>query len=410
MSQTKEIANDGFPGFDRIQDVLESVRLGACVLVVDDERRENEGDLICAAEMATPQAIHFMAARGKGLICLAMEKLQADKLGLSRMPRRGTVDKFDTAFLESVDAAEGVTTGISSDDRVRTIQACIHQAAQPSDVRIPGHVFPLEAMKGGVLERPGHTEAAIDLARLAGLKPAGVICEVIRDDGEMARLPDLIEFAKEENLKIISVADLIAYRQQTETLIEPEEEITLPTRYGEYRLRMYRSKIDDAVHLALIMGDPHDEEAPLVRVHSECFTGDVLGSLRCDCGDQLDEALRAVADEGHGVILYMKQEGRGIGLPHKIKAYALQEKGMDTVEANEHLGLPADLRDYAISAQMLTDIGIHQCRLLTNNPDKITGLNRYGITITERIPLQGATNPHNARYLATKKDKMGHLI
>ena len=410
MTNTKEITNDEFPGFDRVQDVLEAIRQGEAVLVVDDERRENEGDLICAAEKATPEMIHFMASRGKGLICLALEKQQANLLGLSRMARRGTVDKFDTAFLESVDGVDGVTTGISSDDRARTIQVCIDEQVGPASVRIPGHVFPLEAMKGGVLERPGHTEAATDLARLAGLKPAGVICEVIREDGDMARLPDLMDFAKSENLKITSVADLIAYRQQTETLIEAEEEIGLPTKYGDFRLRMYRSKIDDVVHLALFIGKPDEQDAPLVRVHSECFTGDVLGSLRCDCGDQLGESLRAVAKEGHGVVLYMKQEGRGIGLPHKIKAYALQEQGMDTVEANEHLGLPADLRDYAICAQMLTDLGIHQCRLLTNNPEKIRGLNRYGIAVTERVPVQGGVNPHNERYLETKKNKMGHML
>lgn len=401
----------GLPSqLDPVAEVLSAIGQGHCVLVVDDERRENEGDLICAADRVTPSLINFMAVQGKGLICLALGPQQVEKLGLSRMGRRGRNDRYDTAFLESVDAAQGISTGISAADRSLTIRACIDAEASPGSLRVPGHVFPLEAMDGGVLSRPGHTEAAVDLARLAGCHPSGVICEVMRDDGEMARLPELLAMARKFDLKVTSVADIVAYRHATELLVHCEEEVDLPTRFGSFRLRIYTNAIDDASHLALVKGQPQNQDAPLVRVHSECFTGDVLGSLRCDCGEQLADSMQRIEEEGHGVVLYMRQEGRGIGLPSKIKAYALQDQGMDTVEANEHLGLPADLRDYALSAQILSDLGVHQCRLLTNNPAKVQGLNQSGIEVLERVPVKGIPNPHNERYLETKKTRMGHLL
>lgn len=410
MQQTVENDVGRVSVFDPMEEVLAAIGAGETVVVVDDERRENEGDLICAAEHAGPAAIQRMATQGRGLICLALDYVRVKQLGLSRMARRGRTDEYDTAFLESVDAAERITTGISAEDRSATIQACIDPDANSDSVRVPGHVFPLAAVDGGVLVRPGHTEAAVDLARLAGCMPAGVICEVLKEDGSMARLPDLLDYARREGLKITSVADLIIYRQNTETLIQEVESIGLPTRHGEFVMKLYTHTLNGQSHLALVKGDPAGQASPLVRVHSECFTGDILGSLRCDCGDQLAESLRAIEQEGHGVVLYMRQEGRGIGLPEKIKAYALQDRGLDTVEANEHLGLPADLRDYAFSAQMLRQLGISSCRLMTNNPDKISGLQLYGIEISERVAVQGAMNPHNERYLETKKQRMGHIL
>ncbi|NKB24185.1 MAG: bifunctional 3,4-dihydroxy-2-butanone-4-phosphate synthase/GTP cyclohydrolase II [Kiritimatiellae bacterium] len=407
MGKVNQIQRD--QPFDNIDDVIDALRRGELVIVTDDEKRENEGDLICAAEKVTSETINFMVTHGRGLICVSMEQDQLIQLGLSRMVSRGD-DAFRTAFMESVDANDGVTTGISAFDRAQTIKVLIDEKSTPHDITSPGHIFPLEAKKGGVLRRAGHTEAATDLARLAGFKSAGVICEIIRDDGNMARLPDLISFAQKHNLKITSVADLVAYRQQHEKLIKLEGTTQLPTDFGTFDLKMYHSFLDQTHHLVLTMGDPVHQDAPLVRVHSECLTGDVFGSLRCDCGSQLQAALGRISQEGHGVIVYMKQEGRGIGLANKIHAYALQDKGFDTVEANKQLGLDADLRDYGISAQILNDLGLKRIQLITNNPQKIAGLERYGIEVTKRIPIKLPNTPHNERYLETKKSKMGHLL
>lgn len=396
--------------FDSIEAAVAAIARGEMVVVVDDERRENEGDLILAAEKITPEAVNFMARNGCGLICVALEHDQLTRLGLSRMIPRGDGDPFRTAFMESVDARHGISTGISAHDRARTISLLVNPHTTPADLMRPGHVFPLEAMEGGVLRRPGHTEAAVDLARLAGLHPSGVICEILREDGQMARRPELFAFARRHNLRIITVNAIAQHRRRTETLIELEEEIKLPTEFGEFRMRMYHSRIERKHHLALIMGEPGAATSPLVRVHSECLTGDAFGSLRCDCGSQLQVALRMIADAGHGVLLYLRQEGRGIGLEQKIRAYALQEEGLDTVEANEQLGFEADARDYAIAAQMLRDIGVRACRLLTNNPRKVSGLETYDIDITERVPLVRPPTSHNRRYLETKRAKLGHLI
>lgn len=396
--------------FDPLPEVLAALSRGELVLVADDERRENEGDLIVAAEKVTPAHINFMAKFGRGLICIAMEREPLARLGLSRMVPRGAGDPFRTAFMESVDARFGISTGISAPDRARTVSVLVSDASTAADLVRPGHMFPLEAVEGGVLRRAGHTEAAVDLCRLAGLKPAGVICEVLRDDGHMARLEELIPFARQHNLKVTSVAAIVQHRRQTEKLIELEEEINFPTDLGLFRLRMYRSIMDEKRHLALIMGEPARQTSPAVRVHSECLTGDAFGSLRCDCGPQLRTAMEMIAHEQQGVLLYMRQEGRGIGLDQKIRAYALQEEGLDTVEANEQLGFEADGRDYSLAAQMLLDIGVTQCRLITNNPLKISGLETYGVAVTERIPLHAGASVHNARYMETKKAKMGHLI
>ncbi len=393
-----------------IEDALAAIADGRMIVVVDDENRENEGDIVVAAEKVTDKTINFMAMHGRGLICTALTPERLDYLGLARMRNINEGDKFNTAFMESVDAREGVTTGISAGDRARTIQLLVSPEATRRDFVSPGHTFPLAARDGGVLRRAGHTEAAVDLAHLAGLAPAGVICEILRDDGQMARLPDLTVFAKKHGLCIISVADLIAYRRRREKLVRFVRKINLPTAFGDFTLHLYESITDGDHHLALVMGEPKAGDVTLVRVHSECLTGDALGSLRCDCGGQLKTAMQMVADEGNGVIVYMRQEGRGIGLANKIHAYELQDQGMDTVEANEHLGFEADLRDYGLGAQILADLGLHRIRLLTNNPRKIIGLEGYGLHVVERVPLILAEGKHSTRYLQTKKNKLGHLI
>ncbi len=396
--------------FDSIEEVIEAVRRGHLVVIVDDQRRENEGDLVAAAEKAGARAVNFMATHGRGLICVALTAGRLARLRIGRAATRHEGGRFQTAFMESVDARRGVTTGISARDRARTIRALVDERSRPEDLVSPGHVFPLEARDGGVLRRAGHTEASVDLARLAGLKPAAVICEVMRADGQMARLPDLRRFAARHRLKIASVADLIAWRRHRERLVACVQTTSLPTEFGVFQLKLYRSEPDGKEHLALSMGDPAQERAALVRVHSECLTGDVFGSLRCDCGAQLRAAMQRVAAEKSGVVLYMRQEGRGIGLANKIHAYALQDKGLDTVQANLRLGFSADLRDYGIGAQILADLGLKNIRLMTNNPRKIIGLQAYGIRIVERIPVVLPANPHNRLYLKTKKKKMGHWL
>ncbi len=393
-----------------IENAIAAIAAGRMIVVVDDANRENEGDLVIAAETIDDQAVNFMATHGRGLICTALTSDRLAALGLSPMRPINNGDKFQTAFMESVDARQGVTTGISAADRAHTIKRLVDPDATRHDFISPGHTFPLEARNGGVLRRAGHTEAAVDLARLAGLAPAGVICEILRDDGQMARLPDLQEFAAKHGLDIISVADLIAYRRRQEILVRFLRKIKLPTAIGDFNLHLYESITDGDHHLALVMGDPAAVDAPLVRVHSECLTGDALGSLRCDCGLQLDSAMRMVAEAGAGVIVYMRQEGRGIGLANKIHAYELQDQGMDTVEANEHLGFEADLRDYGLGAQILSDLGLHRIRLLTNNPRKVIGLEGYGLHIVERLPIIQPEGQHSARYLQTKKLKLGHLL
>ncbi len=396
---------------DGIDVVLGAIRKGEMVIVTDDETRENEGDLVMAAERVTDSAINFMVTHGRGLICAAMTHDRLAQLQIGPMPRTGDGDTHGTAFMETVDVKHGTTTGISAPDRARTIQALLDESNTRRDFLSPGHTFPLQAREGGVLRRAGHTEAAVDLARLAGLKPAGVICEILREDGQMARFAELRVFAKKHNLKMTSVRQLIAWRQQREKLIEKVETIQLPTLHGLFTLKLYRSILDGDHHLALIMGDSTSFECPLVRVHSECLTGDVFGSQRCDCGDQLHHAMAMVAKEGAGVILYMRQEGRGIGLANKIHAYALQQnQGLDTVEANERLGFAADLRDYGIGAQILADLGLRRIRLITNNPRKVVGLEGYGLEIAERVPIVTPSSEHSHRYLQTKKDKMGHLL
>ena len=393
-----------------IGEAVEALRRGEMIIVVDDEKRENEGDLVAAAEIITPETINFMAKNGRGLICVAMEGERLANLGLSRMVPVDDGDRFRTAFMQSVDARKGVSTGISAYDRARTIRVLLSDDSGPDDLIRPGHVFPLEAVKGGVLRRTGHTEASVDLVREAGLKPAGVICEILREDGKMARLPELLKYAASYKLPVVSIADLVAYRRRKEKLIEFERKVQLPTAAGLFELYLYKSLLDDKHHLALVMGHPADQPSALVRVHSECLTGDVFGSLRCDCGLQLHASMKMVAKEGHGVILYMRQEGRGIGLAKKIHAYELQEGGLDTVEANEQLGFDADLRDYGIGAQILADLGLHKIRLITNNPKKMIGLKGYGLELVERVPLVFPSTPHNKRYLETKKIKMGHLL
>ncbi len=396
--------------FDAIEDVLRDLAEGKIVIVTDDADRENEGDLVMAAEKTTPEAINFMAKHGRGLICAPVSNERAEQLGLQRMVAQNR-EMYRTDFTVSVDAARGVTTGISAHDRAATIATIADPLSKPQDLVQPGHIFPLRAREGGVLQRAGHTEAAVDLARLAGLQPAGVICEILHDDGTMARLPELMEFRKKHGLRICTIQSLIAYRRRSEKLIECEQVVNMPTDYGDFELHLYHSKLDGAHHLALVKGKISSDEPVLVRVHSECLTGDVFGSRRCDCGNQLHAALKQISEAGNGVLVYMrKQEGRGIGLAAKIHAYKLQEEGLDTVEANERLGFGTDLRDYGLGAQILCDLGVRKFRFLTNNPKKVVGLEGYGLEMVEQLPIRSEANPHNAKYLATKKAKMGHLL
>ena len=398
--------------FDSIADALAAIRNGDSVVVVDDENRENEGDLICAAQFATPEQINFMATEARGLICLAMEGERLDALDLPLMVDRNT-DSNQTAFTVSVDAGpeNGVSTGISADDRARTIQVAIHPHTRARDLRRPGHIFPLRAKQGGVLKRAGHTEAAIDLARLAGLYPAGVICEIQNSDGSMARLPQLAAYAQRHGLRLISIADLIGYRLDTERFVRRQAEADLPSDFGSFRAIGYRNELDGSEHVAIVKGHPAQAQGPvLVRVHSECLTGDAFGSLRCDCRPQLEAALRMVEAAGEGVVVYLRQEGRGIGLINKLKAYSLQDGGLDTVEANERLGFAADLRNYGVGAQILSDLGVQRLRLITNNPRKIAGLGGYGLQVEDRVPLVMDAGSHNAAYLQTKRIKLGHLM
>ena len=394
----------------KITEAIEDIRNGKMIILVDDEDRENEGDLCMAAQFVSAQTINFMARNGRGLICLTLSEEIADKLNLKPMVQENKA-RFGTAFTVSIEARDGVTTGISAADRATTIRAAVNPEAKPEDLVSPGHVFPIRARRGGVLVRTGQTEGSVDLCRLAGLTPAGVICEIMKDDGTMARMPDLEIFAREHKLKIVTIADLIDYRLQNESLIRRVAEATIPTSYGgEFKVIVYENDVDDFQHIALVKGEISKEDEVLVRVHSECLTGDVFASARCDCGDQLHRAMEMVNQEGKGVIVYMRQEGRGIGLVNKIKAYALQENGHDTVEANIALGFKPDLRDYGIGAQILVDLGVHKMRLMTNNPKKIVGLEGYGIEITQRVPLEIHPNENNIKYMKTKQKKMGHLL
>jgi 3,4-dihydroxy 2-butanone 4-phosphate synthase / GTP cyclohydrolase II len=395
--------------FATVEEAIEDIRAGRMVVVCDDEDRENEGDLTLAAQFATPEAINFMAKEGRGLICLALPPQRCDELGLDLMAAKNE-SPFETAFTVSVEARDGVTTGISAADRARTIQVAIDPRSAPRDLVQPGHIFPLKAKPGGVLERTGQTEAAVDLARLAGLNPAGVICEIMNDDGTMARVPDLERYCAHHGLKMITVADLIAYRRRHDKLVERVVTTRLPTAFGEFDVVGYRSLVDDKHHVAMVKGEVDGRKDVLVRVHSECLTGDVFHSLRCDCGEQLDSALAMIENEGQGVLLYLAQEGRGIGLLNKLKAYNLQDKGLDTVDANLELGLPVDLRDYGIGAQILSDLGLSSIRILTNNPKKIRGLEGYGLSVTDQIPIVHAANPHNEAYLRAKRDRLGHSL
>ncbi len=392
-----------------IEKGIEEIRKGNIVIIVDDEDRENEGDFIMAAEKVTPEAINFMTKYGRGLVCLAMGGERLDELQIPSMVERNTA-KMNTAFSVSIDAIHGTTTGISAHDRAHTILTAIDKKTKPENLARPGHIFPLRAKPGGVLKRAGHTEAVVDLTRLADLYQAGVLCEIMDDDGTMARLPKLKEIAKKFNLTLITIASLIEYRKRKEKFVVREAEANLPTKYGDFKIIAYRDLISDIVHIAIVKGEVSGKKNVLVRVHSECLTGDVFSSRRCDCGEQVNSALRMIEEEGEGVFLYMKQEGRGIGLLNKIKAYRLQEKGLDTVEANERLGFPPDLRDYGIGAQILVDLGLSSIRLLTNNPKKVVGLEGYGLYITKRVPIEVNPNKLNRDYLKTKKKKLGHLL
>ena len=395
--------------FAAIEDAIEDIREGRFVVVVDDPDRENEGDLVIAAQFATPETINFMATHGRGLICLCLTEERADELGLRPMTERNEAP-LGTAFTVSIEARDGVTTGISAADRAHTIQVAIAPGAKPSDLVQPGHVFPLRARPGGVLERIGQTEAAVDLARLAGLNPSGIVCEIMNEDGTMARVPDLIPYCEQHELRMITVADLVEYRRRHEKLVERGASVRLPTDFGEFTAVAFREVLTGKAHVALVAGEVDGAEDVLVRVHSECLTGDVFPSLRCDCGEQLEQALAQIAREGRGVLLYMAQEGRGIGLLNKLRAYELQEQGYDTVEANAELGFPADARDYGIGNQILADLGLTTIRILTNNPKKLTGIDGFGLTVVEQVPIEVAPNEENRRYLAAKRDKLGHRL
>jgi len=395
--------------FNTIEEAVQDIRDGKMVILVDDEDRENEGDLTMAAEKVTPEAINFMAKYGRGLICLSMTPDKVEELELPQMATRNTAT-FGTAFTVSIEAKKGVSTGISAADRATTILTAVHPECKPEDLARPGHIFPLRAQKGGVLRRAGQTEGSVDLSRLAGLTPAGVICEIMNDDGTMSRVPELAKFAREHGLKMVTVKALIEYRMRRETFVKRAATVKLPTEYGEFTAIAYENDVDEFNHLALIKGDIGPGDEVLVRVHSECLTGDVLHSLRCDCGDQLHKAMEIIEQEGKGVILYMRQEGRGIGLVNKLKAYELQDNGMDTVEANIQLGFKADLRDYGIGAQILVDLGIKKMRLLTNNPRKIVGLEGYGLEVVNRVPIEIPAQEKNVKYLKTKKAKLGHIL
>jgi 3,4-dihydroxy 2-butanone 4-phosphate synthase/GTP cyclohydrolase II len=395
--------------FSPMEEVIEDIKAGKMVIVCDDEDRENEGDLTMAAELVTPEDINFMATHGRGLICLPMAEEMLDRLEVPQMITHNS-SRMGTAFTVSIEAKDGISTGISAADRAHTCRVAVDDATRPEDLVMPGHVFPLRARPGGVLQRAGQTEAAVDLSRLAGLKPAGVICEIMKEDGTMARVPDLEKFSEEHGVKMVNVAQIIEHRRTYETLVKCAVETKLPTPFGEFRLKAYENEIDDLTHLALVMGQPEAKDDVLVRVHSACLTGDALHSLRCDCGAQLEAALRAVAEEGEGVIVYMQQEGRGIGLMNKMKAYHLQDEGLDTVEANQRLGLAPDLRDYGIGAQILKDLGLRRIRFMTNNLTKVVGLQGFGLEIVERVPIEIEPNGHNERYLKTKREKLNHVF
>jgi 3,4-dihydroxy 2-butanone 4-phosphate synthase/GTP cyclohydrolase II len=397
------------PGIDSIDSALEALRRGEIIVVVDDEERENEGDFIVAAEKVTPQIVNFIARHGRGLICLAATGERLAELDVHPMVSHNTAS-LGTRFTVSIDAAHGVSTGISAADRARTVQVFIDPATRPADLARPGHIFPLEAVPGGVLQRAGHTEAVVDLCRAAGLYPAGLLCEIMDDDGEMARLPRLGEIAAEHGLKLITIADLIRWRRHNEQLVRREAEVPLPTSFGLFHMVAYSTLVDSATHVALVKGEIDSDEPVLVRVHSECMTGDLFHSLRCDCGEQMEAALRQMEAAGNGVFLYMRQEGRGIGLVNKMKAYRLQDEGADTVEANARLGFPPDLREYGLGAQILRDLGVRRMLLMTNNPRKIVGLESYGLELAGRVPLQIEPGQQNAKYLETKRARMGHLL